>query len=377
MPRPAARPRAQPRYSTDLAAFGRLYRDCHGLVRSVVRRLGVPAAFVDDAVQDVFVVAHRRRAEFDPTRPAEPWLVGIARRIASRYRRTHSRGERKLEALRVVSDPVLEERPWMRVEAERFLGRFLDQLGAERREVFVLGELQGLTGPEISERLKIPLDTAYTRLRASRLLFERALIAESAQDHPEPPAAVQRAWLLLLPRLSEPGAPSTAGWFAAGLLKAKLAVGAIAVATVAALPLLVPPPAPPDAAATPVQTRRPNATRTAREATAISLPPPPPASRFEALLSQSTDASDELGAAQVAAAVAALAAGDATTALAELDRHARAFPQSPLEQARTLTRIRALCRLGRDREAREVTTRMSRTDLQAMRAQLAATCAAE
>ncbi|MCY1069225.1 sigma-70 family RNA polymerase sigma factor [Nannocystis sp. RBIL2] len=357
-----------------MASFGRLYRASHGLVRSVIARLGVPAAAVDDAVQDVFVVLYRRRAEFDAARAAEPWLVGIARRVAFRYRRAHGRRQRKLAAWCEVAVGAVEERPWMRVEAERFLRRFFDQLGADRREVFVLGELHGLTGPEIAARLGVPLDTVYTRLRATRSLFERALLADAAREPAPDPAVTQRAWLVLLPRLGEPAGAS--GWLVAGLVKAKGSIGVLVVAAAVALPVVLRSPAEaPDAA--PAGASGPTASRVASSANTsapIVLPPPPPGSRFEAMLSQRMDAPDELGAGLLATAVAALQAGDATTALAELDRHERSFSQSPLAEARSLTRVRALCELGRADEARAVAAGMSEPARQRVRAQLDSTC---
>ena len=56
-----------------------------------LRRLGVPAADVEDAVHDVFVVAHRRYATYDRTRPLRPWLLGIAFRVAAQWRRQRRR----------------------------------------------------------------------------------------------------------------------------------------------------------------------------------------------------------------------------------------------------------------------------------------------
>lgn len=406
------------RQSTDLDAFGRIYRECYGLVRSVVARLGVPPAAVDDAVQDVFVVVHRRRSEFDPTRAIEPWLVGIARRVAFRYRRTHSRGERKLAALSLVVEPDGHERLWMRVEAERFLARFLDGLGEDRRAVFLLAELHGLTGPEIADRLQLPVDTVYTRLRAGRQQLERALLAAAAEERPPEQSSVQRAWLLLLPRLADPPAAPQAGWLAAGFLRAKTAVAALIqaktvtgalIVTAAALPVVAPLTAGPDVRTIPAPSApvaavpgpaadlpprpalttagpttapsfsggalAPSSPAPARSVPPITLPQPPRASRFEALLhGEEADPSDGLGAAEMARAVEALAAGDPNTALVELDRHAQLFPRSPLEQARVLMRIRVLCQLGRADEARRVATRMPSRERLRVRAQLDATC---
>ena len=46
------------------------------------------------------------------------------------------------------------------------------------REVFVLFELEGLSGPEISEALGIPLKTVWTRLHHARKDFEQRLAQE-------------------------------------------------------------------------------------------------------------------------------------------------------------------------------------------------------
>jgi RNA polymerase sigma-70 factor, ECF subfamily len=44
----------------------------------------------------------------------------------------------------------------------------LEQLDYDKRTVFVLYELEELTLREIAEALEIPLQTAYSRLRAAR-----------------------------------------------------------------------------------------------------------------------------------------------------------------------------------------------------------------
>ena len=359
----------------DLAAFGRLYRDTAGLVRRSLARLGVIDAALDDATQDVFITAYRRRDEFDSDRPIEPWLLGIARRVAFRYRRTAARGRRKLAALQHVGEAPREQLA-AHVEARRFLAQFLEELRDERREVFVLGELYGLTGPEIAARLKIPVDTAYTRLRAGRRQLELALL-RSADDEPaHAGAALQRGWLLLAPRLGE---PSGAGWLLLALGKAKLALGLAAVAaTVTFIVLPRDPPAPPPVLAArsttpspPAPTQPPRAPQLPAEAAPVAVTPPTP-TRSPAPARPA--APDPLGATRLTAALALLQAGDPAGALAEADRHARDYPGSPLAEARTLTRVRALCALGRDEQARGEAKQLDRAG--PVGEALAGTCAA-
>ena len=67
----------------DDAVFAAAYDAEFEVVWLYLRRLGVPEADVEDAVHDVFVVAHRRYGTYDPSRPLRPWLLGIAFRIAA------------------------------------------------------------------------------------------------------------------------------------------------------------------------------------------------------------------------------------------------------------------------------------------------------
>ena len=64
-----------------------VYRAHFGYVWHALRRLGVRTADLEDAAQEVFLVVHRKLAEFDATRPLRPWLFGILHRVASDNRR--------------------------------------------------------------------------------------------------------------------------------------------------------------------------------------------------------------------------------------------------------------------------------------------------
>ena len=62
------------------------------------------------------------------------------------------------------------------------LDTILATLTDERREVFVLFELEGLTGPEIAEHLGLPAGTVASRLRRARDDFEAAVSRMRAVD---------------------------------------------------------------------------------------------------------------------------------------------------------------------------------------------------
>ena len=57
----------------------------------------------------------------------------------------------------------------------------LEELDEPKRELFALVELDELSVPEAADALEIPLNTAYSRLRAARLAFEAALALHEAR----------------------------------------------------------------------------------------------------------------------------------------------------------------------------------------------------
>src|SRR5690242_6095179 len=71
--------------------FEDLYRDNFGFVWRNARRLGVPESQVDDAVQEVFIVLHRRRAELEQRGPVRAVLFRILVRVAADQRRAFRR----------------------------------------------------------------------------------------------------------------------------------------------------------------------------------------------------------------------------------------------------------------------------------------------
>lgn len=180
-PRPHLAPVERPRTTSDVApaplTFDRVYDRWFDFVWRSVRRLGVPDASVDDAVQDVFVVVHRRLGDFEGRSTIKTWLFGIAMRVAKDHRRSASR-RRPTEPLResLVDAPC--GCPMERAaqnEAVRLLHALLEQLDDEKRAVFVMAELEQMSVPEIAETLDVNLNTVYSRLRAARAAFEKAV----------------------------------------------------------------------------------------------------------------------------------------------------------------------------------------------------------
>jgi RNA polymerase sigma-70 factor, ECF subfamily len=164
--------------------FAEVYEEHFDFVWRSARRLGVSALHVDDVVQEVFLVVHRRLHEFEARSSLKTWLFAITRRVVGDYRRSARRkpsepiGNFEPEAhANSAADAQLE-----RNEDTRLLYSLLDELEPEKREVFVLAELEQISGPEIAAALGENLNTVYARLRAARMAFEAAVARHQARN---------------------------------------------------------------------------------------------------------------------------------------------------------------------------------------------------
>jgi len=164
--------------------FNVLYETHVDGVWRLLQRFGVPEAGLEDAVQEVFIVAHRKLTGFRGDSSLKTWLGGISVRVAKDARRAQGRRGALAQAHEslVREVPQLEETVGQREALAQVL-KLLDTLEADQREVFVLSELEGMTAPEIAEATGINLNTLYTRLRTARQRFN-ALVANQGGELP-------------------------------------------------------------------------------------------------------------------------------------------------------------------------------------------------
>jgi RNA polymerase sigma-70 factor, ECF subfamily len=152
--------------------FGQLYDQHFDFVWRCLRRMGVDPSWVEDATQDTFVVVHRRLHDLLPHASRTAFLYGIALRVARDYRR---RARRKgADALNEEVTMSKQAGPFDQTaaaEAARLMEHFLTKLDEDKRTVFALVELEGMTAPEVSEALGVRQNTVYSRLRVARQRF--------------------------------------------------------------------------------------------------------------------------------------------------------------------------------------------------------------
>jgi RNA polymerase sigma-70 factor (ECF subfamily) len=168
-------------------SFEEVYAAHAAFVIRNLRRLGVSDAALDDAAQDVFVVVHRRLPEFEGRSAITTWLfaivVGVARNQRRSRRRRAPENEGEPETDGVAAAPA--DRPDRRAEqaqSVRVLMSLLDELDEDKREAFVLSQLEQMTAPEIAEALHLNVNTVYARIRASIQAFEQAVARHRARE---------------------------------------------------------------------------------------------------------------------------------------------------------------------------------------------------
>lgn len=163
--------RAAARSPNDLRA---IFEEHAKYVIRTLRHFGVPAADVEDVAQEVFVIVERRLPTFEGRSCLRTWLNAICYRTASDHRRSaYARRYRLHEDPSAESDGErVGDEPDSAYESRASLEALLGTLDEDKRAVFVLYEIEGFNMREVSEIVGCPIQTAYSRLQAARVVLQ-------------------------------------------------------------------------------------------------------------------------------------------------------------------------------------------------------------
>ncbi|MCR9163221.1 MAG: RNA polymerase sigma factor [Nannocystaceae bacterium] len=335
-----------PLRQTSVEPIAALFAEHGDLIYRTLQYLGVASSSLDDALQDVFITAHRRWDSFDGRSKRRTWLYGIARRVAWRYRRNQAtRGARFVLTERPIEGSDV---PFDRAHARRSVQALLERLDEAKRAAFVLVEVEGFTAAEAAQLLEVPLGTVYSRVRAAwsrlRAAAQDDVALESLRVKLEPKRrrVVQRALVAGCVPSAAAASSSVVAWLTTIAALGAVVVGVIAARAGDAAPSAVRPPAP--TSARPEPAPAPAVTPAARapepEPTVRASPPPRPA---RARPQPSTEAepppntlADE--AKLLRRAKELVRDGKPDQARALLDDHARRFPHGQLGDEREQVR---------------------------------------
>ena len=161
--------------SHQTVAFRDVFDKHAPFVFRVMRHLGVPEADLQDQCQEVFIAVYQGLETFEGRSALTTWLYGICLRVASTYRRRAlSRAEVPAERLPDSDVPPSQHDSVEQDQAWSQLRQLLEELDEQKRQVFVLYELEELPMKQVAQLCDCPLQTAYSRLHAARrIVMER------------------------------------------------------------------------------------------------------------------------------------------------------------------------------------------------------------
>ncbi len=214
-----------------------------------LQRLGVPESDLEDLLQEVFVVVHRRLDTYRAEAKLTTWLFGICLRVVSNHRRQRAR-RRETPIEGVVERSANAASPEEQLATKEALGEvasILDRMDLGKRAVFVMSEVEEMSCDAIAVALGVPEGTVHSRLHAARKVLARAMARSergerAANAHllaalPPPyalPAAVRLRSLTSVHSLVGSTTTVAAGAGIKGILAVALMVGAAGTVAVAA-----------------------------------------------------------------------------------------------------------------------------------------------
>ena len=152
-------------------------RDRLALLQTL-RRNGVAASDVEDALQDTFLTAHRRISEGVSVAHATAWLHGIALNVARNRARTARRS--RVESVQDVPDAADPSMDGLEVVGETYR-RALGHLADEHAAVLILSESEGWDMKQVAGVLSCSLATAYRYLAAAQKELADSGMADEAR----------------------------------------------------------------------------------------------------------------------------------------------------------------------------------------------------
>lgn len=170
----------------EVLSFREVYDRYFAFVWRSVQNRGVRKAALDDVVQEVFIVVHRKLPQFEGRSSLRTWIASIVRWVVTDYVRKRGNqpaGDELPE--QTASTSAMPSEELERKAALQLLDALLAKMSDEQREVFVLHELEHMSGIEIAEITGVNENTVWSRLRAARKIFQEGVAREKLRGSRE------------------------------------------------------------------------------------------------------------------------------------------------------------------------------------------------
>ncbi len=124
------------------------------IVRSTASRFRLPAADIEDIVQETLLAVHLKRQTWKETEPLTPWLRAIARNKMIDVLRRRGRGGRIDVPIDRMAETLAAPEPEAQL-SPRETNRVLSAINGRQRDVVRAIAVEGLTSAETAARLGV------------------------------------------------------------------------------------------------------------------------------------------------------------------------------------------------------------------------------
>ncbi len=148
----------------DKRAFKRLYNRWHPSLLRFAFRLTHNAEDSQDVMQDAAITIAKSIHRLQNPASFGPWAYTIVRR------RAHDHIDKSIRQRRIKTELAASYRPKIVDDSERSfaLKQALEALSTSDRALLMLFYIDGMTGPELSAAMDVPIGTIKSRISAAR-----------------------------------------------------------------------------------------------------------------------------------------------------------------------------------------------------------------
>jgi RNA polymerase sigma-70 factor (ECF subfamily) len=161
----------------DELAFELLFYRYRGKVGHFIKRSVPPHIDLEETVHEVFLRIWINRDKIDAQRPFGPYLFRVARNMVIDLLRKNIEQMVYLKEEVMLTDLCINDTDQKIEEKELqiWFQSMLDKLPEKRRSIFMMNRFEGLTYPEIAQKLGISENTVDTQVRRTLQYFREAI----------------------------------------------------------------------------------------------------------------------------------------------------------------------------------------------------------
>ncbi|TXH22363.1 MAG: RNA polymerase sigma-70 factor [Chitinophagaceae bacterium] len=165
----------------DQEAFSILFFQYGGRIYSFVNKITRSSVLTEEIVQDVFVNIWKNRAGLCDIDNPSSWIMTIAANLSYNHLRTEAR-IRKREKIAIAKQVDISEEldQWMDAkEVENMLSKAAALLPEQRKIIYNLSRMEGLTHEQIAQKLNISKNTVKNQLVQALKFIKQQLQSKS------------------------------------------------------------------------------------------------------------------------------------------------------------------------------------------------------